>query len=95
MCVFLFSTAAFSTSERKEQRQGDRKAVEMSLAIKQIFEAAIMCNLYPRTQIDIFVTILQADGGECARPSSPADIHPIVMKLTLLVIRPVPSAQGK
>ena len=40
------------------------KSVEIGLAIKQTFEAAILSHLYPRTQIDIFVQVLQADGGE-------------------------------
>jgi len=36
-----------------------RRAVEISLIIKQVFETAIMTELAPRTQIDIFVTVLQ------------------------------------
>ena len=35
--------------------------------IKQTFEAAILTELYPRSQIDIYVEVLQADGGNlCA-----------------------------
>jgi exosome complex component RRP41 len=61
-----FTQAAFATSERKPQRSGDRKKLELSLAIKQIFEACIQTHLYPRSQIDIFVQVLHADGGELA-----------------------------
>lgn len=61
-----FTQAAFATSERKPQRSGDRKKMELSLAIKQIFEACIQTHLYPRSQIDIFVQVLHADGGELA-----------------------------
>ena len=33
----------------------------------QTFEAAILTELYPRSQIDIYVEVLQADGGNlCA-----------------------------
>ena len=39
------------------------KSVEIGLAIKQTLEASILVHLYPRTQIDIFVQVLQADGG--------------------------------
>lgn len=39
------------------------KSAEVSLAMKQTFETAIRTNLYKRSQIDIFVQILQADGG--------------------------------
>ncbi len=35
--------------------------------LRQTFEAAIKTELYPRSQIDIFVEVLQADGGNyCA-----------------------------
>jgi exosome complex component RRP41 len=37
--------------------------VEAAMVIRQTFEAAIMTNLYPRSQIDIYVQVLQADGG--------------------------------
>lgn len=33
------------------------------MVIRQTFEAAIMTNLHPRSQIDIYVQVLQADGG--------------------------------
>ncbi|GAB9472570.1 Exosome complex component rrp41 [Globisporangium polare] len=71
-----FTQAAFATSERKPQRTGDRKKMESSLAIKQIFEACIQTQLYPRSQIDIFVQVLHADGGEV-----PASINAITLAL--------------
>ena len=40
-----------------------RRSVEISLALKQTFEAAILTELYPQSKIDIYVQILQADGG--------------------------------
>ena len=59
--------AVFSTGERKRRPRGDRKSLEMSAHLKQTFEAAIKTELYPRSQIDIFVEVLQADGGNyCA-----------------------------
>jgi exosome complex component RRP41 len=71
-----FTQAAFATSERKAQRSGDRKKLELSLAVKQIFEACIQTQLYPRSQIDIFVQVLHADGGEL-----PASINAITLAL--------------
>ncbi|KAE8881425.1 hypothetical protein PF005_g10346 [Phytophthora fragariae] len=71
-----FTQAAFATSERKPQRSGDRKKLEMSLAVKQIFEACVQTQLYPRSQIDIFVQVLHADGGEL-----PASINAITLAL--------------
>uniref|UniRef100_A0AAV2JSD8 Exosome complex component RRP41 n=1 Tax=Knipowitschia caucasica TaxID=637954 RepID=A0AAV2JSD8_KNICA len=58
-----YSMATFSTAERKRRPHGDKKSTEMSLHLKQTFEAAILTQLYPRSQIDIFVKILQSDGG--------------------------------
>ncbi|XP_044150435.1 exosome complex component RRP41 [Bufo gargarizans] len=58
-----YSMATFSTGERKRRPHGDRKSTEMTLHLKQTFEAAILTQLYPRCQIDIYVQILQADGG--------------------------------
>uniref|UniRef100_A0A7S1G3R3 Uncharacterized protein n=1 Tax=Bicosoecida sp. CB-2014 TaxID=1486930 RepID=A0A7S1G3R3_9STRA len=61
-----FSTAPFAGSERKKVRASDRRAAEASLMLKQTFEGVIQRHLYPRSQIDIFVQVLQADGGERA-----------------------------
>jgi exosome complex component RRP41 len=62
-----YSMAVFSTGERKKRPRGDRKSQEMSIHLRQTFEAAIKTELYPRSQIDIFVEVLQADGGNyCA-----------------------------
>nr|CCA23575.1 exosome complex exonuclease RRP41like protein putati [Albugo laibachii Nc14] len=59
--------ASFATSDRKVSRNAsDRKNVEMSSAIKQIFESCIFTNLYPQSQISIYPQVLQADGGELA-----------------------------
>ncbi|XP_067005469.1 exosome complex component RRP41 [Anabrus simplex] len=58
-----YSMATFSTGERKRRPRGDRKSSEMSMHLRQTFQAAIRTELYPRSQIDIFVEVLQADGG--------------------------------
>ena len=54
-----YSMAVFSTGERKKRPRGDRKSQEMSIHLRQTFEAAIKTELYPRSQIDIFVEVLQ------------------------------------
>ncbi|XP_028158885.1 exosome complex component RRP41 [Ostrinia nubilalis] len=58
-----YSMATFSTGERKNRPRGDRKSQEMSLHLRQALTAAIKTELYPRSQIDIYVEVLQADGG--------------------------------
>lgn len=62
-----YSMATFSTGERKRRPRGDRRSQEMTMHLRQTFEAAIKTELYPRSQIDIFVEVIQADGGNfCA-----------------------------
>eukprot|EP01094_Clydonella_sp_ATCC50884_P001273 TRINITY_DN1095_c0_g1_i2.p1 TRINITY_DN1095_c0_g1~~TRINITY_DN1095_c0_g1_i2.p1 ORF type:complete len:271 (+),score=58.06 TRINITY_DN1095_c0_g1_i2:188-1000(+) len=62
-----YSMAAFSTGERKRRTKGDRRGTEISLIMRQTFESAIMTELFPNSQINIFVQIIQADGGtRCA-----------------------------
>ncbi|XP_037237113.1 exosome complex component RRP41 [Falco biarmicus] len=62
-----YSMATFSTGERRRRPHGDRQAGELALHLKQTFEAAILTSLFPRSQIDIYVQVLQADGGNyCA-----------------------------
>lgn len=58
-----YSMATFSTGERKNRPRGDRKSQEMSMHLRQTLTAAIKTELYPRSQIDIYVEVLQADGG--------------------------------
>lgn len=49
--------AVFSTSERKLRPRGDRKSIEVNQNLKQIFESAILVNLYPSQQIDIYIEV--------------------------------------
>ena len=58
-----YSQATFSTAERKNVSRGDRKGQDMSAHIKQTFQAAILTSLYPKSQIDIYLQVLHADGS--------------------------------
>lgn len=53
-----FSMATFSTGERKKRPKGDRRSTETSMLIRRTFEAAILTQLYPRSQIDIYVQVI-------------------------------------
>lgn len=55
-----YSMATFSTSERKNRPRGDRKSEEMAIHLKQSLSAAIMLELYEKSQIDVYVEILEA-----------------------------------
>lgn len=57
-----YNMAAFSVDERK--RPGpDRRSVEISKVISEALAEAIMVEQFPRTQIDVFIEVLQADAG--------------------------------
>ncbi|XP_065053619.1 exosome complex component RRP41-like [Rhopilema esculentum] len=58
-----YSMATFSTNYRRSRPTGDRRSTELTIALEKVFEAAIMTSIYPRSQIDIFVQVLQSDGG--------------------------------
>ncbi|XP_057533675.1 exosome complex component RRP41 homolog [Amaranthus tricolor] len=58
-----YTMANFSTGDRVRKPKGDRRSTEISMVIRQTMESCIMTNLMPRSQIDIFVQVLQADGG--------------------------------
>jgi exosome complex component RRP41 len=58
--------APFSVQERKSPAPS-RREVELSKVIREALEPSIFLEFYPRTGIDIFVEVLQADGGtRCA-----------------------------
>ncbi|KAJ2660415.1 Exosome non-catalytic core component [Coemansia sp. RSA 1200] len=58
-----FNVAPFSTSERRKRSKGDKRLLEISSFVKQTFEGAIQTAIYPRSQIDIYIHLLQHDGG--------------------------------
>jgi exosome complex component RRP41 len=61
-----YHMAPFSVQERKSPAPS-RREVELSKVIREALEPALFLEMYPRTGIDIFVEILQADGGtRCA-----------------------------
>ncbi|KAI5121236.1 hypothetical protein M0805_007243 [Coniferiporia weirii] len=57
------NVAAFSSSERRKRSKNDKRILEFAAAIKATFEPVIQVHLYPRSQIDIYVQVLQLDGG--------------------------------
>ncbi|CAE6484524.1 MAG: exosome complex exonuclease Rrp41 [Candidatus Nitrosotenuis sp.] len=56
----------FSVGERKNPAPS-RREIEISKVIKEALEPAVMLESFPRTVVDVFIEILQADGGSrCA-----------------------------
>ncbi len=61
-----YHMAPFSVQERKSPAPS-RREVELSKVIRESLEPALFPELFPRTGIDVFVEVLQADGGtRCA-----------------------------
>lgn len=61
-----YHMAPFSTDERKSPAPS-RRELELSKVIRESLEPAIMTEFYPRSTIDIFIEVLQADAGtRCA-----------------------------
>jgi len=61
-----YNMAPFSVSDRK--RPGpDRRSVEISKVVSEAFTAVVFTEQFPRTSVDIFIEVLQADAGtRCA-----------------------------
>lgn len=57
-----YHMAPFSTEERKNPAPS-RREIELSKVIREALEAAVFTELYPRATIDVFIEVLQADGG--------------------------------
>jgi len=61
-----YHMAPFSVEERKSPNPS-RRETELSKVIREALEPAIFLEQFPRTSIDLFVEVLQADGGtRCA-----------------------------
>ena len=61
-----YHMAPFSVQERKSPAPS-RREIELSKVIREALEPSIFLEYYPRTGIDVFVEVLQADGGtRCA-----------------------------
>jgi len=61
-----YHMAPFSVEERKSPAPS-RREVELSKVIRECLEPSIFTEYFPRTSIDLFIEVLQADGGtRCA-----------------------------
>jgi len=61
-----YHMAPFSVQERKSPAPS-RREQELSKVIRESLEPSIFTEYYPRTAIDLFIEVLQADGGtRCA-----------------------------
>ncbi|NAZ27219.1 MAG: exosome complex exonuclease Rrp41 [Thermogladius sp.] len=57
-----YHMAPFSTSEHKSPAP-TRREIELSKVIREALEAVVFTDQFPRASIDVFIEVLQADGG--------------------------------
>ena len=61
-----YHMAPFSTDERKSPAPS-RREIEISKVVREALEPVIFTEYFPRSMIDIFIEVLQSDGGSrCA-----------------------------
>jgi len=61
-----YHMAPFSTEERKNPAPS-RREIELSKVIREAVEPSIFTELFPRTGIDVFIEVLESEGGtRCA-----------------------------
>lgn len=73
-----YSQATFSTFERKKKPKTSLRSIEITNNIRDIFENVILTHLFPNSQIDIFLEVLQSDGSNlsaCVNAATLAIIH--------------------
>ncbi|MGC8571768.1 MAG: exosome complex exonuclease Rrp41 [Candidatus Micrarchaeia archaeon] len=58
-----YSMAPFSSKGEHGRSGPNRRAIEISKVTKDVFEGVIFLNDFPGSEINIFIEILQSDGG--------------------------------
>ena len=60
-CRYMMSP--FASLEEHSRAGPSRRSTELSKVIREVFENLIIAEAFPKTQINIFIEVLQADGG--------------------------------
>ena len=60
-CRYMMSP--FASLEEHSKSGPSRRSTELSKVIREVFEELIISEKFPNTQIDIFIDVLQAEGG--------------------------------
>jgi len=72
------NVSPFSTSERHKRTKADKRLLELAQSVKQTFEPIVLTQLSSRSEIDIYLQVLQNDGGvlqACINASTLALVH--------------------
>lgn len=60
-CRYMMSP--FASAEEHGRSGPSRRSTELSKVIKEVFENVVLSKEYPNTQIELYLDVLQADGG--------------------------------
>jgi len=60
-CRYMMSP--FASLEEHSRSGPSRRSTELSKVIREVFENLIIAEKFPNTQIDVYIDVLQADGG--------------------------------
>jgi exosome complex component RRP41 len=69
-----YSMAPFSNLEDHGRSAPSRRSIEISKVIKEAFENVVLLGEFPGSEIDIFIEILQGDGGTRAAGLTAASV---------------------
>lgn len=58
-----YQMAPFSSLEEHNRAGPNRRAIEISKVTREVFENVVLLDKFPGSEIDIFIEILQSDGG--------------------------------
>ena len=60
-CRYMMSP--FASKDEHGRSGPNRRSTEISKVIREVFENVVLAEKFPKTQIDIYVEVLQAEGG--------------------------------
>ncbi|MCL4373490.1 MAG: exosome complex exonuclease Rrp41 [Candidatus Marsarchaeota archaeon] len=69
-----YSMAPFSSLEEHGRSGPNRRAIEISKVTTNVFENVIMLSEFPGSEIDVFIEVLQGDGGTRAAGITAASV---------------------
>ncbi|MGI0100807.1 MAG: exosome complex exonuclease Rrp41 [Candidatus Micrarchaeaceae archaeon] len=69
-----YAMAPFSSLSEHGRTGPNRRATEISKVIKEVFENVVILTDFPGSQIDIFIEVLQGDGGTRAAGLTAASV---------------------
>jgi len=86
-----YSMAPFSSKEEHGKYGQNRRSIEISKVIKHIFEEVVFLEKFPGSEIDIYVEVLQGDGGTRVASITAAGV---AMAISGIPMKEIPVAIG-